>query len=139
MSDKIFVDSNIWLYLFSEQIEKKRVAEEILLGRKVYISTQVLSENANVLLKKLKVDVGDVRTHIAILAERCEVVPLVARTVQFALAIHEKYQFSFYDSQILASALMAGCTKCYSEDMQHNQQVESLVIQNPFKMEEFRQ
>jgi len=33
---------------------------------------------------------------------------------------------------ILASALEAGCTTLYTEDLQHGQMVEGLRIENPF-------
>ena len=42
------------------------------------------------------------------------------------------YGFSFYDSLIVAAALEAGCSRLYTEDMQHGQQIHSLTIQNPF-------
>jgi len=43
-----------------------------------------------------------------------------------------KWQFSFYDSLIIAAALQAKCNVLYSEDLQHNQKVHSLTILNPF-------
>ena len=48
------------------------------------------------------------------------------------LGLRERYGFSFYDSLIVAAALQAGCTRLYSEDMQHGQQIRGLTIQNPF-------
>jgi len=33
----------------------------------------------------------------------------------------------------VAAALEAGCTRLYTEDLQHGQQVEQLTIQNPFE------
>jgi predicted nucleic acid-binding protein len=37
-----------------------------------------------------------------------------------------------YDSLIVASALAAGCATLYTEDLQHDQQIEGLRIINPF-------
>jgi predicted nucleic acid-binding protein len=34
---------------------------------------------------------------------------------------------------IIAAALESGCTRLYSEDLQHGQQIEGLIIENPFK------
>ena len=48
------------------------------------------------------------------------------------LGVHPQYGFSFYDSLIVAAALEAGCTRLYSEDLQHGQRVDHLTIQNPF-------
>jgi len=49
-----------------------------------------------------------------------------------AIDIKRKYQFSFYDSLIIAAAIEAKCTILYSEDLQHQQKVESLEIVNPY-------
>jgi len=49
-----------------------------------------------------------------------------------ALDLHSRYRFSFYDSLIVAAALEANCTRLFSEDLQHGQRVEGLVIENPF-------
>ena len=52
---------------------------------------------------------------------------------QFSLDIYARYGFSFYDSLIVAAAIEAGCTRLYSESLQHGQQVQNLTIQNPFR------
>ena len=48
------------------------------------------------------------------------------------LAIRARYQFSFYDSLIVAAARSAGCSRLLTEDLQHGQSVEGLTIENPF-------
>jgi predicted nucleic acid-binding protein len=42
------------------------------------------------------------------------------------------YTYGFCDVLIIAAALDAGCTRLYSEALQHGQRIESLVIENPF-------
>ncbi len=49
-----------------------------------------------------------------------------------ALDFKERWQFSFYDSLIIAAALEANCTILYSEDLQHNQKINDLTVTNPF-------
>ncbi|MBD3617771.1 MAG: PIN domain-containing protein [Gracilimonas sp.] len=49
-----------------------------------------------------------------------------------AIGIKEQFNFSFYDSLIIAAALEAGCSTLYSEDLQHNQNVFSVQIIYPF-------
>jgi predicted nucleic acid-binding protein len=45
----------------------------------------------------------------------------------------ERYQLSVYDAMIVASALVAGCNRLYSEDMQHGLVIEDqLQVVNPF-------
>ncbi len=44
-----------------------------------------------------------------------------------------KYQYSYYDSLIIAAALDSNCTILYSEDLKHNHIIENtLTILNPF-------
>ena len=49
-----------------------------------------------------------------------QVMPLTLAVHKRGLFLHEKYQFGFYDSLMLAAALEAGCTTIYSEDMRPN-------------------
>jgi predicted nucleic acid-binding protein len=49
-----------------------------------------------------------------------------------ALSVKARYQFSFYDSLIVAAALEADCERLLSEDLQHGQRIEGLTIVNPF-------
>ena len=47
----------------------------------------------------------------------------------------EKYQYSYWDSLLLASSLENKCSIIYSEDMQHEQIIEKkLKIINPFEI-----
>jgi len=51
-----------------------------------------------------------------------------------ASALREQYAFSFWDSTIVSSALQAGASVLYSEDMQAGLVVENRVrIINPFE------
>ena len=101
----------------------------------VVISTQVLQETANTLYKKFKTDLHTIR----LLLEECvlNVNTLhvnTHETILKACAIADSYNFSLYDSLIISSALEAGCQILYSEDMQHNQNIEGkLKIINPFR------
>jgi predicted nucleic acid-binding protein len=49
-----------------------------------------------------------------------------------ALRISARYQYSFFDSLIIASALSAQCLRLLSEGLQHGQNIEGLEIINPF-------
>jgi len=47
--------------------------------------------------------------------------------------IKSRYQFSYWDSLIIASALENGCIILFTEDLQHNQMIEeTLWVKNPF-------
>ena len=50
-----------------------------------------------------------------------------------AIALSERYKYSYYDSLIIAAALDSKCSILYTEDMHHNQLIEKkLRIINPF-------
>ena len=58
--------------------------------------------------------------------------PLTAETHALAFGFSARYGFRIYDSLIVVSALEAGCTTLYTEDLQHGQVIEGLRIENPF-------
>jgi predicted nucleic acid-binding protein len=59
--------------------------------------------------------------------------PLTATTHDRGMEICERYKFSFYDSVIVAAALIVGAKVLYSEDLQHGQVIDrQLRIVNPF-------
>jgi predicted nucleic acid-binding protein len=56
----------------------------------------------------------------------------IIRLYQRALDIQARYHYGFCDALIIAAALEAGCSRLYSEDLQHGQRIERLTIENPF-------
>ena len=132
MPDKIFIDSNIVIYAISQASSKAHLAAPLFVGSPS-ISTQVLSETANVASKRLGLSVSEVRKLISSLEAMCTVEIITVTTLYKALDVRERYGFSWYDSLIVASALSAGCHRLYSEDMQHGQLIDSqLSVINPF-------
>ncbi len=68
-----------------------------------------------------------------IVALTSAVLPLEIDTYIEASDIRKRYNFSFWDSLIVASALQAGCRTLYSEDLNHGMIVgKKLHIVNPF-------
>lgn len=97
------------------------------------ISTQVMQEICNVLIKKLKPDNASVSKTLAELIRNFFVFTNNSGTINKAVEVHFKYQFSYYDSLIIASALQNECTVLYPEDLHHNQKIENILnIINPF-------
>ena len=136
-----FIDSNVFVYLFDEtDADKRRVAETLVQGAletgTASISFQVIQETLNIITRKLGATQDDARRFMdAILVPLWRTMPSQALYAR-ALELRERYRFSFYDSLIIAAALEGGCTRLYSEDLQHAQRVERLVIENPFRAQE---
>jgi predicted nucleic acid-binding protein len=127
-----FVDTNIVIYSFDENAAKRAKALAML-ARNPVISVQVLNEAANTLRRKLGFGIPEIRRVLIKLIQESRLHPLAPSTVLLALDIAERYGFSHYDSLIVATALEAGCTRLYSEDMQHGQTIEGrLLVVNPF-------
>lgn len=129
---KIFIDTNVLLYLMSNDHKKKVIAKEMLKSSS-NVSIQVLSEFSNVCIKKFKLSSEDIIIAIQKISEKSSVLRFDENTIESALLIKQKYKFQYYDSLILATALENSCTILYSEDMQHEQLIENnLTIVNPF-------
>ncbi len=128
-----FFDSNVLLYLASDQPERARRVRGLLkIGG--HVSVQVLNEMASVSRRKFKMDWRDVSDLLAEIKGTLEIHPLTIETHQSGLRLAERYGFSVYDSFIVAAALHAECDTLWSEDMQDGQLIESrLRIVNPFK------
>jgi predicted nucleic acid-binding protein len=129
---KPFFDTNVLLYLLSEDNRKADRAEEIIAEGGV-ISVQVLNEFTSVAFRKLGMSYAEIRDVLATVRAVCQSQALTVNTHERGLDIAERFDFSLYDSMIVSSAVESGCTVLYSEDMQHGQEVGGqLVVINPF-------
>ena len=133
MNDKAFVDSNIFLYAFSDKDkEKQEIASNIIL-QKVNISTQVVNEVSNNMLRKLKFSNSEIIEFIKSCYTRYDIINFSEEIFIVASEIREHYNISYYDSLIVSAGLQAGATVLYSEDMQHQLKInDTLTIVNPF-------
>jgi predicted nucleic acid-binding protein len=131
-SDKPFFDTNVLLYLLSEDSRKADRAEAIMATGGV-ISVQVLNEFSSVASRKLKMTYAEIRDALQIVRAVCQTQAVTIDIHELGLDIAERYGYALYDSMIVSAALQSGCTVLYSEDMQHGQIIEGqLRITNPF-------
>jgi len=131
-NDKPFFDTNVLLYLLSEDNAKADRAEAIIAAGGI-ISVQVLNEFASVAFRKLGMSYAEIRDMLGMMRAVCQIRALTVDTHERGLDIAERFGFSLYDSMIVSSAVESGCTVLYSEDMQHGQEVDGqLVVINPF-------
>ena len=127
-----FVDTNVLLYLLSDDTAKAERAEALLSGR-IVISVQVLNEFANVARRKLGLPWSEVEQALIDVRRFANVQPLLLDTHERGLALAKRYQLSMYDAMIAAAALEAGCTTLASEDFSTGQRFENrLTVRNPF-------
>jgi predicted nucleic acid-binding protein len=139
MPDKkrCFVDTNIWLYAFIESKEsgqKSPVARAVIERQNIFVSTQVINEVCVNLIKKAGFSEEQISELIESFYEDYPVVEIDSTILLSASKLRRDYQFSYWDSLIVASALSAEVEILYSEDMQNNLVVEGkLKIINPFE------
>ena len=138
MKDKIFLDSNLWVYLIAKQDDNHKIStlENLIKEKadKIIISCQVLNELFNVLTKKKLKTKEEAKGVIEQISELFPVSSLRLETTKRAIDLHVETAYSFYDCMIIASALENECETLYSEDFQngHVLQGKSLTIVNPF-------
>jgi predicted nucleic acid-binding protein len=128
-----FFDTNVLLYLFSNDPVKADRAEALLRDGGM-ISVQVLNELTHVARRKMRMTWSETRSLLAMLRGLLTVQPLTLEIHETGLALAERYGLSTYDAMIAAAALEAGCETLWSEDMQHGMALsERLQIANPFR------
>jgi predicted nucleic acid-binding protein len=139
MSAEHFIDTSVFVYhLDAADPRKHAVAEQVvrtaLTGRRGCISFQVVQECMNTVLRKADVplDEAGARSYLDAVLVPLMQVPAAPDLYRRALDVRQRWRFSFYDSLIVAAALQAGCRRLLSEDLQHGQRIEGLVIENPF-------
>ena len=132
-----FVDTNVLVYAVSalrEDIDKRDRAIALLKNDDLTISIQVLQEfyvratNPN---RWGTISEEEALDFVATI-EHIRVYPITIETFHSAVAISRRYQLSYWDGAILASALSAGCDAVYSEDMSPTQDYGGVRVINPF-------
>jgi predicted nucleic acid-binding protein len=135
MKGRIFVDTSIFVYLYSlDEEDKTAKAVEFINENDCFTSIQVINEISNVLLKKFKVSEVEILAVIDEIDARCEILPITMESIKNAISIKREYNYSYYDSLIISVALINGCENLISEDMQTGQIIANkLTIRNIFK------
>jgi predicted nucleic acid-binding protein len=129
---EVFFDTNVVLYLLSADATKADRAEELISSGGI-ISVQVLNEFVSVASRKLRMPFSEIREVLSQVRAVCTIEPITIETHDRALRIAERHGLSIYDALIVSAALLAGCRKLHSEDMQDGQVIErQLTIRNPF-------
>jgi predicted nucleic acid-binding protein len=136
MKDKILIDTNLWIYLYALNPEGKRNRIEELVQQnfaKIMLSTQILGEFYHVVTRKRLLTQEYAKDIIIEMVATFPVSEIGTANVLEALKIQEIFHYSYWDSLIIATAVLTECDTLYSEDMQHSQYVQGKTrIVNPF-------
>jgi len=139
MSDRIFLDTNIFVYSVTiDDPGKSQIAtgliREALSTQKGVVSFQVVQEFFNVATRKFeqRMQLADREEYLSTVFRPMLRVHSSLALYSEGLALQSRYRISWYDALIVCAAEQAGCGRLYSEDLQHGQQFGSLAIVNPF-------
>jgi len=134
MSPPAFLDTNVLVYA-TLQPDRRSEPARALLAQRAVISVQVLNEFANVAHRKLRRSWPEIMTALTAIRVLCPSPrPITTGTREAALAIAARSGYQLYDALIIASALEAGCSTLFSEDLQDGQVIGGrLTIQDPFR------
>ncbi|MDM9623752.1 PIN domain-containing protein [Rhizobium sp. S96] len=127
-----FLDTNIIVYALSED-SKALVAQSLLL-EPFAMSVQALNEFANVGRKKLNLSWPEIESAVdALTTMAATISSLNLSTTKGAIDLAKRYNLAFYDATMLSAALAMGCTRYYSEDLQHGLIIDGrMTVINPF-------
>ena len=137
--DRVFLDTNVIVYAYDkhdpEKMEKARalVKSGVAEGNAV-LSTQVLGEFFVVVTRQVPEPLSPEET--AEIIELLSVMPVTEidlPLVKRAMGTCKEYGISYWDSLIVAAAERAKCRKILSEDFNHGQEYNGIVVENPFR------
>ena len=137
MTGRLFVDTNILIYALDPADPVKRQVSADLLRtairtRTLTLSPQSLNECYRVLTQRRRLmPVAQARGYIQTLAPWA-IAPLDAKTTERAFTIEDEVGSSWWDSLMLASAVLAECRLFISEDLQDGRDIDGMRIANPF-------
>ncbi|MEK6713295.1 MAG: PIN domain-containing protein [Nitrospirota bacterium] len=138
--DKVFVDTNIIVYAYDRDAGKKyqiasKLVKDLWHSGLGVLSTQVLQEFFVTVTNKISPPLDIVKaTGIVKNLSKWNVIVNDVNILLAAIEIHEEHKFSFWDSMIIAAAIKGGAKALLSEDLSDNQEIEGLIIKNPFKI-----
>jgi predicted nucleic acid-binding protein len=135
---RVFFDTNILVYLFDadnadkQEQARARFEAEASVGH-IMLSTQVLQEFYVAVTRKLAVPLA-AETAEAVVRD-LSALPIIAIDADRILAAinrSRRLQLSFWDALIIEAALAGGADRLLTEDLQHSQGIDGLIIENPF-------
>jgi predicted nucleic acid-binding protein len=135
---RYFIDTNLLVYAFDRTAEQKRdqaakLLESIWENENGYLSIQVLQEFFVTVTRKIAtpINLSDARQIVADLAHWRVHAPSVTDLLQ-AIDMQQDLQLSYWDAQIVQSAISSGCTILLTEDLNHGQVYGVVQVINPF-------
>lgn len=137
MTERTFVDTNVWVYAVDRADPAKQARAIELLSPanagSIVTSAQVLGEFYTTVTRKLARPVGqDEAATMVDQMRRLPVVEITADGVTAAIAGSRTWRLSYWDALIVVAAQTAGCTRLLSEDLADGATYGSVRVRTPF-------
>ena len=137
MTDRAFVDTNVWVYAVDgDEPVKQALARSVLdpsTGTDLVVSAQVLGEFYVTVTRKLTRAVApDVAADMVERMRRLPVVAIEADHVAAAIAGSQEWGISYWDALIIAAAASGGCTRLLTEDLTDGTWYGGVRVEDPF-------
>jgi len=137
MTAPVFVDTNIFIYYLDEANPNKFRASrtwlaELWKSRQGRVSFQVLQEFYSTATRKWPSLRTEVRAEIHDLLD-WHPVTIDAEILESGWKIQDRFQLSFWDSLIVAAAKAASCRYLLTEDLQADQDLDGVIVVDPFR------
>jgi len=134
--ERYCLDTNILIYSIDAEAgdrheKSMHLMREMMTGDCV-LTLQSLGEFFHAATRKGKISAKEAIDQVHDWMILFPVTNAVPTTLRMAMHAVDKHQFSFWDAMILETAVQAGVTHFYSEDMQHKQSWKNMLIKNPF-------
>jgi predicted nucleic acid-binding protein len=139
MSDRAFLDTNIFVYAVDNaEADKRKLAQAVLSTTgDAAVSTQVMNEFFVVATRKLAIPLHP-DAAAAVIEEMTKLVCVAvdADLVQSAIRAGRLWRLSHWDSLMVEAARRAGCNRLLTEDLAHGAVYDGLRVENPFRAEQ---
>jgi predicted nucleic acid-binding protein len=139
MSDRFFLDTNIFVYASDGTSPAKAKRAEALMREAVttqkgVVSYQVVQEFFNLALRRFSQPMTLTEAEQYLQAIFSPLLAIHSSSALYAEALHiqQRYRLSWYDTLIVAAAAEAECRILYSEDFQDGQRFGQIRVKNPF-------
>ncbi|MGA8108631.1 MAG: PIN domain-containing protein [Acidobacteriaceae bacterium] len=139
MSDRFFLDTNIFVYSFDRSASDKMrrakgLIREALASHKGVVSYQVVQEFFNVALKRFArpMQTHEAEQYLTTVFRPLLAVHSSAGLYAEALRLQGHGGLAWYDALIVAGAAQADCPVLLSEDLQHGRRFGNVRVENPF-------
>jgi predicted nucleic acid-binding protein len=138
MSDKVFVDTNVFVYLFdrdapAKQQRARQIVQQEGQAGNIVLSTQVLQEFYVTVTRKLGKRLSE-SDAVDAARDLCafDVVDLDRDAVMRSMDLSRTDRISFWDALIVDAARARNCSRLLTEDLQDGRAFGSVTVANPF-------